>query len=227
MYLQQGAKVHCTNDLLVSCCHTTLCCTLWHLFELNFLESLPRPSQQLASFLFLFYFCSRPKTSYDNCLLHAASDRSGLEKRTRGATVSDDLWGVCLSICLCLSVCLSVWWFSGVSVCSCQTMWRRLVCSVLSVRVLPQCDIVFAILVVVVVAVTNVVISTQLLSVLPSLLCPCQPVCLSIAVSAYETTNKTNKTQTNIQAGTHTLSIPGQETSEGRLRCSLLNKKEK
>lgn len=180
--------------------------------QLSWIPSTPTRTT-ISKFFISFLFFALGQKSHMTivcCMLQVTEEDEG-ERRHRGTAVSDDLWGVCLSVCV--SVSLSVWWFSGVSVCSCQTMWRRLVCSVLSVRVLPQSDFVVA------VAVTNVVISTQLLSVLPSLPCPCQPVCLSIAVSAYETTNKTNKTQTNIQADTqshtHTLSIPGQETNEG------------
>jgi len=107
-------------------------------------------------------------------------------------------------------VCVGVWvCVCGVYVCSCQTMWRRLL---LSSRVLLQCDIV-----VVADAVTNVVISTQTLSAWLSV---CLSVCLfslSIAVSAYETTNKTNKTHTHCQYK------PGGLTTAACV--SLLNKK--
>lgn len=212
VYLQQGSKVHCTNELLLSCCHTTLCCTLWHFVELNFLESPPpRPAQQLASFLFLFYFLLSAK----NLTWQLSAACCKWQKRVReeagkGATVSDDLWGVCLSVCV--SVCLSVWWFSGVSVCSCQTMWRRLVCSVLSVRVLPQSDCCCCC--------CDKCGDKHTTAVCPSLSSPapvslsaCLSQCLHMKPQARQIKHRQIYKQSHNH--THTLSIPGQETNEG------------
>lgn len=135
--------------------------------QLSWIPSTPTRTT-ISKFFISFLFFALGQKSHMTivcCMLQVTEEDEG-ERRHRGTAVSDDLWGVCLSVCV--SVSLSVWWFSGVSVCSCQTMWRRLVYSVLSVRVLPQSDFV----VVVAVAVTNVVISTQLLSVLASLPLP-------------------------------------------------------
>lgn len=197
-------------------------------------------------YLFLFFLLSTKNRTWQLSAVHAASDSRVGEV---GATVSDDLWGVCLPLPVCVCVSLShcvCAGFSAVSVCSCQTMWRRLVLCVLSVRVLPQCDIV-------VVAVTNVVISTQLLYLpsrhppglflSPPWLSACLSQCLHMKPQTRQIkhrqihTGRHTLTLTHTHTHTHPLSIPGQgragnlharaDDSSCLLCCSLLNKKEK